>query len=120
LALPAKNTTLSLELPAECGLQGNFECKRSKRYGYPLALLMIDIDYFKKVNDSYSHDVGDQVLKHVALLLRSVLRESDLLGRLGGEEFAVLLPNIDRTRAYQLAERLRCLVEESLYTTLIS
>ncbi len=96
-------------------LQGNIEVKRSIRYNHPLSLLMIDLDHFKKVNDTYGHEVGDHVLQHIALLLRSVLREFDILGRLGGEEFTLLLPNTDQSGAYQLAERLRGLIEEYPY-----
>jgi len=95
--------------------QGSIEVKRALRYRQPLALLMIDLDHFKKVNDTYGHDIGDQVLKHVALLLRSILREFDILGRLGGEEFTLLLPNTDQAGAYPLAERLRSIIEEYPY-----
>lgn len=95
--------------------QGNIEVKRAQRYRHPLSLLMIDLDHFKNVNDTYGHEVGDQVLKHVALLLRSVLREFDILGRLGGEEFTLLLPNTEEQGAHQLAERLRGLIEEYPY-----
>jgi diguanylate cyclase (GGDEF)-like protein/PAS domain S-box-containing protein len=71
------------------------------------ALLMIDIDHFKRVNDTYGHPVGDEVLQHAARLIRSSLRQHDRAGRLGGEEFAVLLDGVDADTALALAERLR-------------
>ncbi len=72
-----------------------------------LALLMIDIDHFKAINDTYGHPVGDEVLKAVASRCRGALRETDLIARLGGEEFVVLLPDTDRDEAIFIAERLR-------------
>lgn len=77
------------------------------------AVLMIDIDHFKKVNDSYGHAAGDHVLRHLATLMRQVLRKIDTLGRLGGEEFAVILPGADLAAAEIFAERLRNKVAES-------
>ncbi|MBV2262036.1 MAG: diguanylate cyclase [Thauera sp.] len=71
------------------------------------ALLMIDIDHFKRVNDTYGHPIGDEVLQHAARLIRSGLRQHDRAGRLGGEEFAVLLDDVDADTALALAERLR-------------
>ena len=68
------------------------EWARFKRYGRPLALLMIDIDQFKSVNDTYGHDVGDEVIKAVAGVLQAGKRTTDIVGRLGGEEFAMMLP----------------------------
>jgi len=76
----------------------------------PGTLLMLDIDHFKRVNDRYGHPVGDRVLQHVAELIRASLREDDLAARLGGEEFAVLLPRTSIDRARGLAERLRAAI----------
>ncbi|QDT54376.1 putative diguanylate cyclase YedQ [Caulifigura coniformis] len=76
-----------------------------------LAVLMMDIDHFKRVNDHYGHAAGDQVLVSFVSMVASVLREDDLFGRLGGEEFAVVLPNIDPVDAAAIAERLRAKVE---------
>lgn len=76
-------------------------------------LLFVDIDFFKKVNDSYGHNVGDDVLKMVAQTLANGLRRGDLVSRWGGEEFVVLLPNSDDKSLAQIAERLRMLVEHS-------
>jgi diguanylate cyclase (GGDEF)-like protein len=78
-----------------------------KRYEKPLSLLVIDIDHFKKINDTYGHDVGDLVLKTFADVLRGIVRKSDICVRFGGEEFVVLLPNIDLEGAKVLAERIR-------------
>lgn len=86
------------------------ELRRVARYGRPLAVVMLDIDHFKAVNDNCGHEAGDAVLRDVARCLRSALRESDLLGRVGGEEFAALLPETHEAEALVLAERLRTAV----------
>lgn len=90
------------------------EWSRFQRYGRPLSLLMIDIDLFKSVNDTYGHDAGDEVLKAVTEILRKHMRASDIAGRLSGEEFAILLPETTLDRAGAAAERLRHLVAESV------
>ena len=88
-----------------------------RRYHRPLALLMLDIDHFKKINDTYGHATGDQVLVTVAETLGSVLRSADLCGRFGGEEFVCLLPETTETEARIVAERLRrALAEQSAAT----
>jgi diguanylate cyclase (GGDEF)-like protein len=92
------------------------ELSRSRRYTRPLALVMIDIDHFKKINDGYGHLAGDAVLKDVAGVIRSRTRREDVLARYGGEEFALLLPEIDVKGATQLAEKLRKLVEKHTFT----
>ncbi len=79
----------------------------AKRYGQPLSLLMVDVDYFKRVNDSYGHLSGDSVLKAITRVIAQRTRVQDLLGRLGGEEFLVILPNTNEEGARQLAETLR-------------
>jgi diguanylate cyclase (GGDEF)-like protein/PAS domain S-box-containing protein len=83
------------------------EFSRATRYSQPLSVLMLDIDHFKAINDSYGHDVGDKVLRAVADACRRELRDSDILGRLGGEEFGVVLPSTTRDGAVAVAERLR-------------
>jgi diguanylate cyclase (GGDEF)-like protein len=88
------------------------EWSRFKRYGRPLALLMLDIDFFKSINDRYGHDVGDQVIRAVADILQKQKRSSDVVGRMGGEEFALLLPEASVESAAAAAERLRRLVAE--------
>ena len=86
-----------------------------RRYHRPLALLVLDIDHFKKINDTYGHATGDQVLVSVADTLRSVLRSADFCGRFGGEEFVCLLPETTETEARIVAERLRrSLAEQSV------
>ncbi len=96
----AKNRRLFLQLLKK-------EVARSQRYDHPFALLMMDIDYFKKINDTYGHDAGDRVLKHLVAESFGVLRDSDLFGRWGGEEFVALLPETDLAQAEVVAERLR-------------
>ncbi|MGE4280914.1 MAG: GGDEF domain-containing protein, partial [Magnetospirillum sp.] len=73
----------------------------------PLSAIMLDVDHFKKVNDTWGHSIGDEVLKAVTQSMLGQLREVDVLGRMGGEEFAVLLPQTGLEGACQLAERLR-------------
>jgi diguanylate cyclase len=82
-----------------------------KRINLSMAVLLIDIDYFKKVNDTYGHLVGDDVLRHIAKTIDSVLRSSDVLGRYGGEEFCAFLPNTTESDAIGLAERIRAAIE---------
>jgi diguanylate cyclase (GGDEF)-like protein len=88
------------------------EWSRFKRYGRPLALLMIDIDLFKSINDSYGHDAGDAVIRSVAQILQNQKRASDIAARLGGEEFALILPEATLDSAMAAAERLRQLVAD--------
>ncbi|OAN48037.1 response regulator [Paramagnetospirillum marisnigri] len=83
------------------------EMERSDRYGSPVSVLMFDLDHFKQVNDRHGHAVGDAALRAAAAALRANLREIDILGRLGGEEFAVLLPETTQAGAAEVAERLR-------------
>ena len=89
---------------------GNLIFEEAKRYGKKLSLLIVDIDHFKKINDTYGHDAGDVVLKVFADVLRSVVRQSDIYARMGGEEFAVLIPNTGLDGAKILAERIRSAV----------
>jgi diguanylate cyclase (GGDEF)-like protein len=83
------------------------EFYRAKRYGLPLSLLLIDIDNFKKVNDTYGHQAGDEVLRNVARRLNASLRKSDSAARYGGEEFAIVLTETALEGALPVAERLR-------------
>jgi len=92
------------------------EWSRFKRYGRSLAMLMIDIDLFKSVNDTYGHDVGDRVIKMLADLLNNNKRLSDIAGRLGGEEFALILPEATIGSAATVADRLRRIVVDSAIT----
>lgn len=86
---------------------GNREIARTNRYGHPFAVLMLDIDHFKRINDTFGHSVGDQVLVCLSEALMPQLRDSDLVARLGGEEFAVLLLETELHTAVKVAERLR-------------
>ena len=88
------------------------EITRADRYETPVALIFIDIDLFKMVNDTYGHWAGDIVLQHIAAALQSTARATDILGRYGGEEFVVLLPETALSEARTLAERMRRHIEE--------
>lgn len=81
------------------------EFRRAQRYDDPLALVLLDVDHFKEVNDQYGHPVGDTVLREVASCIRSSVRDTDLIARYGGEEFAVLLPKTHLAGALTVAER---------------
>jgi diguanylate cyclase (GGDEF)-like protein/PAS domain S-box-containing protein len=94
--------------------QAEAELSRHHRYGGDLSLIMFDIDYFKKINDTYGHNVGDLVLQKIADICRTILRDIDIIGRIGGEEFAILLPQTDAGEAYNVAERLRIAIEEAM------
>lgn len=91
------------------------ELSRIKRYGGPLSVLMIDVDHFKAVNDTYGHPVGDRVLAGVAHDLAASLRRTDVAGRVGGEEFCVLLPGTPLAGAAQVAERLRMTISRRTF-----
>ena len=88
------------------------EIERSRRFDTPLGLVMVDIDDFKVVNDTHGHQQGDEVLAHVAAVLRGMSRDLDVAARYGGEEIAVVLPQTDASGAELLAERMRAAVEE--------
>jgi diguanylate cyclase (GGDEF)-like protein/PAS domain S-box-containing protein len=92
---------------------GAHEVKRSLRSGEPLSLLIADIDHFKRVNDTLGHTAGDAVIRQIGEISASEIRSFDTAGRLGGEEFAVILPLTDATGAYELAERLRARIATS-------
>ncbi len=87
------------------------EVEVSKRTQKPLSCMLLDVDYFKKVNDSYGHQIGDEVLREVAAIIRAQLRGSDVLSRYGGEEFAALLSKADTDVAEEVAERIRHSIE---------
>jgi diguanylate cyclase (GGDEF)-like protein len=90
------------------------EYQRSKRYNHPLSLLMLDIDHFKRFNDDYNHLVGDQVLITVVNTIQKCLRTVDSFGRMGGEEFIIILTETSRAMALVVAERIRQAVEETV------
>jgi len=91
------------------------EIKRVSRYGTTVSLLMIDIDFFKKVNDTWGHQAGDAVLSGVAGLIKDKLRATDLLARYGGEEFCLLATGTDKAGAQVLAERVRAMVQNAVF-----
>lgn len=92
------------------------EIERARRYQTPLSIALIDVDFFKKFNDTYGHLSGDLVLKHLALILTQNLRRSDVICRFGGEEFAILLPDTSLKLAADLLERLRISVSQHVLT----
>ena len=87
--------------------EADAEVARAQRANSPLALLLVDVDHFKRVNDGHGHLIGDEVLRALTTELRRQVRESDVVGRFGGEEFTVLLPGTDAGGAARIAERLR-------------
>jgi diguanylate cyclase (GGDEF)-like protein len=91
------------------------EMERAQRYARPLSLVLLDLDYFKKVNDTHGHAAGDDVLRSAAKVLRSVCRDLDLAARLGGEELALLLPETDAAGAGTVAERVRRRMETTAH-----
>ena len=92
------------------------EFTRSTRYKRALSLLIFDIDLFKKVNDTYGHVAGDSVLRQLAVVVKPRLRQQDVLARVGGEEFAVLLPEVDAVGARVAADKVRRLVEAARFS----
>ena len=90
---------------------GENELRRAKRFRHPLSVIMFDVDFFKRVNDAYGHAAGDKVLVEIAETCRTILRGTDTFGRLGGEEFAVLLPHTDIDGAKTVAEFMRSSIE---------
>ena len=91
-------------------------CKRSRCIlCNKTSLIIFDIDFFKQVNDTYGHQTGDKILKDVAELIKNNVRCHDIVSRYGGEEFTVILPNTDQANAYQIAERVRIAIEQSVF-----
>lgn len=86
------------------------EVKRARRYNYNLSLIICDIDYFKEINDAYGHDIGDIALKNIASLLKKSLRDIDIIGRYGGDEFFLILPETSIEGAKEIAERIRLVI----------
>lgn len=90
------------------------ELQRAKRYELPFSIFLLDIDFFKKINDTYGHQVGDMVLKKLGTMIVDSVRELDVVIRYGGEEILVILPNTTVVHAVELAQRLRRKVEETM------
>jgi two-component system, cell cycle response regulator len=91
------------------------EVARARRHGGPLALAILDVDHFKRVNDGFGHRAGDHVLRELAQALRPLVRQEQLLARYGGEELALVLPDVPLEKAVRFAEKARALVEERAF-----
>jgi diguanylate cyclase (GGDEF)-like protein len=89
------------------------EISRAQRYEHDLSLIMFDIDHFKKVNDTYGHNIGDEVLIEYTKLIKTQLRDTDVFCRIGGEEFMIILPHVNLNEAEKIAEKLRVQIQES-------
>jgi diguanylate cyclase (GGDEF)-like protein len=92
--------------------QGQRILERCRQDGQPFAILMLDLDHFKQINDSFGHAGGDQLLRSFSQTLTQVLRAQDIVGRMGGEEFAVALPKVDATAAQEIAKRINRAIRE--------
>ena len=92
---------------------GNQLLKQSRRNGSPLAIIMLDLDHFKQINDNHGHEAGDEVLRHIGQILEGNVREADIAARIGGEEFAILLADAHAVQASELAERLLELMQKT-------
>lgn len=95
----------------------DFEIAQSKRYHTDLSIIMMDLDHFKLINDTYGHTVGDQFLQEIANILKSTLREAELIVRWGGEEFLIIVPKANLEKVSEIAERLRTTIEAKKFTT---
>ncbi len=93
------------------------EKRRALRYDLPLSLILVDIDWFKKLNDSYGHEIGNEVLKQLANVIRRCIRDVDIFSRYGGEEFVIILPQTPRGEASHIGERIRSQVEQEIIST---
>ena len=91
------------------------EMERTRRTGLPTALIMIDLDYFKRINDTYGHEIGNDALKWCSSIWRGIIRKIDIPCRYGGEEFAIILPSTRLAPAVRAAERLRKAIAESAF-----
>jgi diguanylate cyclase (GGDEF)-like protein len=98
--------------------RGPIEIKRAQRSGAPVSIILCDLDHFKSINDRYGHEGGDTVLRTVAMELRAALRETDVLGRWGGEEFMAVLVDTDSQLARFVAERMRSAIAKTTFAGL--
>jgi diguanylate cyclase (GGDEF)-like protein len=117
-ALEVLNATDSLTLALtkkETYVRLKREISRGQRSLHPLAFLMLDIDHFKRINDQYGHMVGDTVLKNLSLFCQHKLRDIDVFGRFGGEEFLIACPETDAKAALEIAERLREAISKNYF-----
>ncbi len=114
-SLAATDVLTGLVNRRQFNLQLDAEIARAKRYRSPLSLALFDIDDFKKVNDFYGHPTGDRILQELGQLISANVRESDISARYGGEEFALILPETGQIDAYELLERLRAMIERTVF-----
>ncbi|MFQ5499957.1 MAG: sensor domain-containing diguanylate cyclase [Candidatus Zixiibacteriota bacterium] len=91
------------------------ETRRAERYTLPLSLIMVDIDWFKKLNDSFGHEAGNRVLKQLPKVIQTCVRDVDIFARYGGEEFVIILPQTPKAEAVHIGERIRSKVEEAVF-----
>ncbi len=115
LALLDQLTEMGNRRFLEMNIRGKLE--ELARYKWPFGIIFADIDHFKTINDTYGHDMGDRVLHMVSKTMSNSLRSFDVIGRWGGEEFVVVVVNVDGDKLYSVAERLRRLVEQSCIST---
>ncbi len=92
------------------------EISRARRYDRPLSLIMLDIDFFKKINDTYGHLTGDYVLKKMSQVIKDSIRREEIFARYGGEEFSIIMPEAPKKSAVTLAEKVRQLIEETIFS----
>ncbi|TDY88394.1 UNVERIFIED_ORG: diguanylate cyclase (GGDEF)-like protein [Herbaspirillum seropedicae] len=114
LAVTDKLTGLANRMKLDEALDS--EITRARRYGKNLSLILLDVDHFKEVNDKFGHSAGDAVLVRIAEILSTSVRATDVVGRWGGEEFLIILPECDVVAASRMAEKLRLIVERNSFT----
>ena len=93
---------------------GNLSFKHAARFKHSISVMMLDIDHFKRINDNFGHSTGDKVLRKISALLNSLVREIDIVARIGGEEFAFILQETDMDEAAIMAERIRLSIEKEV------
>ena len=96
----------------------DYEIERNTRYQHPLSIIMIDVDHFKKINDRFGHQVGDTTLQLFSKIILQTIRITDVFGRVGGEEFALVLPETPKQAAKEFAERLRLCIENEKFPSI--
>jgi len=115
--LATKDFLTGISNRREFTILSNRELQRAARKNEPVSLLLLDIDHFKHINDKFGHKAGDSVLSHFSTLVQDDLRDFDIFSRIGGEEFAILLPGVDRELANKIAERIRKHTEQVPFVT---